>query len=333
MDSTRNLVIAIFLSAGIVLFGTAGYMVIEGWGFLDALYMTVITISTVGYREVHTVSVAGRIFTIFLVISGVGFILYMTGALVQFLVEGRMRTILGRRRLDRKINRLKNHYIICGYGRIGRVVSRRIIRKPLDVVVIEKSPDLVPVMEADGMLYISGDAAHEENLIKAGIDRAKGLIAALATDAQNVFLILTARQLNPELNIIARADRKESKKKLLAAGANVVESPYDVGALSMAQRILRPTVTNFLNLALAHRRKDIQMEEIPVSPASSLVNVMLKDSAIRQNYNLILIAIKRSDGSMLFNPSYETVIRAGETVIAVGEVENLRKLEKELNPE
>jgi len=333
VDSTRNLVIAIFLSAGIVLFGTAGYMVIEGWGFLDALYMTVITISTVGYREVHTVSVPGRIFTIFLVISGVGFILYMTGALVQFLVEGRMRTILGRRRLDRKINRLKNHYIICGYGRIGRVVSRRIIRKPLDVVVIEKSPDLVPVMEADGMLYISGDAAHEENLIKAGIDRAKGLIAALATDAQNVFLILTARQLNPELNIIARADRKESKKKLLAAGANVVESPYDVGALSMAQRILRPTVTNFLNLALAHRRKDIQMEEIPVSPASSLVNVMLKDSAIRQNYNLILIAIKRSDGSMLFNPSYETVIRAGETVIAVGEVENLRKLEKELNPE
>ena len=177
-----------------------------------------------------------------------------------------------------------------------------------------------------------GDAAEEENLIKAGIDRAKGLIAALATDAGNVFLILTARQLNPKLNIIARADKEASKKKLLAAGADTVESPYDVGAHSMAQRVLRPTVTNFLSLAFAHKRTDIQMEEIPVSPDSPLVNVMLKDSNIRQKYNLILIAVKLSDGSMLFNPSFETVITAGETVIAVGELENLKRLEKLLNP-
>jgi len=332
MDSTRHLILSVILSIVVVLIGTAGYMLIEGWGFLDALYMTVITVSTVGYSEVHEISLIGRIFTIFLVVSGVGFTLFVAGALVQFLVEGRMRTILGRRRLDKNIDRLRGHYIICGYGRIGRVVCQRIVKKPIDVVVIEQDPDLIPVLNADTMLYIPGDAADEDNLVRAGIARAKGLIAALATDVQNVFLILTARQLNPDLNIIARADQEESKKKLMAAGADTVESPYDVGAHSMAQRILSPTVTSFLNLALAHGRTDIQMEEIPVSRKSNLVNVMLKDSNIRQNYNLILIAIKQDDGQMRFNPSFETIIRAGETVIAVGELENLRRLEKVLNP-
>jgi len=332
MDSTKNLVVSILFIFVISLVGAAGYMAIEGWGFLDSLYMTVITIATVGYSEVHTMSVTGRVFTIFIVVIGVGFTLYVAGALVQFMVEGRMRTILGRRRLDSQINRLKNHYIIAGYGRIGREVCQRITQNPLDVVIVEKSSDLVPVLDADKVLYISGDAADEDNLQRAGIERAQGLIAALATDVQNVFLILTARQLNPGLTIIARADQQDSKKKLIAAGANIVESPYDVGAHSMAQRILRPTVTSFINLALAHKRKDIQMEEIPVSPKSILANVMLKDSEIRQKYNLILIAIKQLDGNMLFNPSFETIITAGETVIAVGEVDNLQKLEKVLNP-
>jgi len=213
------------------------------------------------------------------------------------------------------------------------VVCQRISKQPIDVVVIEQNPELIPVMDADEVLYIPGDAADEENLLKGGICRAKGLIAALASDVQNVFLILTARQLNPDLNIIARADQEESKTKLIAAGADTEESPYDVGAHSMAQRILRPTVTSFLNLALVHKRTDIQMEEIPVGRKSSLVNVMLKDSNIRQNYNLILIAIKQADGQMRFKPSFETIIKAGETVVAVGELENLRKLETVLNPE
>lgn len=316
----------------IVIFGTAGYIVIEDWEFLDALYMTIITISTVGYSEVHHVSQEGRLFTILLVFFGVGFTLYIAAAVVQFMVEGRIRIILGRRSLEKKIDRMKDHYIVCGYGRIGRVLCRDLKRKPLDLVVIEKSPELIPVMDADGVLYISGDAADEKNLIRAGIKRAKGVIAVLASDADNVFLVLTARQLDPDLLIIARASQEKAKSKLQAAGANTVESPYDIGAASMAQRIIRPTVTSFLDFAFAHKRKDIQMEEIPVSASSSLVNIILKDTGIRQKYNLIIIAIKKLDGSMLFNPSFEATIEAGDTVIAVGEEINLQKLEKILNP-
>lgn len=234
--------------------------------------------------------------------------------------------------MEKKIDRLKDHYIVCGYGRIGRVLCKKLQSRPIDIVVIENDRDLIPVMDEDQMLYISGDASNEINLDKAGIKRAKGLIAALATDTDNVFLVLTARQLSPDLYIIARSSQNESKSKLLAAGANKVESPYDMGAVSMAQRIIRPTVTSFLDLAFAHKRKDIQMEEIPVSPSSSLANVVLKDSGIRQQFNLIIIAIKKSDDSMLFNPSFETVIKGGDTVIAAGEAANLHKLEQILNP-
>ena len=307
-------------------------MMIEGWNFLDALYMTVITLTTVGYGEVHEVSRIGQIYTILLIFIGVAFILFVAGSVVQFMVEGRIRTILGRRSLDKKIDRLKNHYIVCGYGRIGKVLCNQLKRKPIDLVVIDKNRELIPILDDDKVLYLSGDASDEAILHKAGILRAKGLIAVLATDTDNVFLVLTARQLNPDLYIIARASRDDSKLKLQAAGANKVESPYEMGAVSMAQRIIRPTVTNFLNIAFAHKRKDIQMEEIPVNSSSGLINVMLKDSGIRQQFNLIIIAIKKPDGSMLFNPSYETVIEAGDTVIAVGQEGNLQKLENKLNP-
>lgn len=332
MENTKHLITGIIIALCIVLFGTVGYILIEGWEFLDSLYMTIITISTVGFSEVHHISKAGRLFTIVLVFFGVGFTLYIAAAVVQFMVEGRIRIILGRRRLEKKIDRMKNHYIVCGYGRIGRVLCKNLKRKPLDLVVVEKNPELTSVMDADGVLYISGDAADEENLIRAGIKRAKGLVAVLASDADNVFLVLTARQLDPDLLIIARASQEESKSKLRAAGANTVESPYDMGAASMAHRIIRPTVTSFLALAFAHKRKDIQMEEIPVSASSELVNVMLKDTGIRQKYNLIIIAIKKQDNSMLFNPSFEATIEVGDTVIAVGEEVNLLKLEHILNP-
>jgi voltage-gated potassium channel len=332
MGSAKHLIVSVLLTLLIVCFGTAGYMVVEGWEFLDALYMTVITMGTVGYGEVHEISKAGRLFTILLIFFGVGYFVYVAGVVVQFMVEGRMRTILGRRRLDKKIDRLKDHYIICGYGRIGRVLCKNLLRKPLGLVVIEKNREMIPVMDEDKVLYVCGDVSDEANLIKAGIMRAKGLVAVLATDADNVFLVLTARQLNPDLYIVARAGRVESKAKLRAAGANNVESPYEMGAVSMAQRILRPTVTNFLDLAFTYSRKDIQMEEIPVSSSSALSNVMLKDSGIRQQFNLIIIAIKKSDDSMLFNPSFETLIKAGDTVIAVGEEANLKKLEDILNP-
>jgi len=332
LNSSKNLLILIFLSILFVAFGTAGYMWIEKWDLLDAVYMTVITLTTVGFGEVHETSHNGRLFTIFLILFGAGFCLYVAGAFVQFMVEGKIRTILGRKRLDKKIDRLKNHYIVCGYGRIGRVLCNKLReKKHLDVVVIESNADLIPVMDEDDVLYIRENASDETSLIKAGIERAKALIAVLATDTDNVFLVLTARQLNPDIFIMARSGSRESKSKLRTAGANQVESPYDTGATSMANRLLRPTVTNFLDLAFAYKNKDIQMEEIPVDSSSDMANKMLKDSGIRQKYDLIIIAMKKKDGSMLFNPSFETIIEPGDTVIAVGEEQNLLGLEQELS--
>jgi voltage-gated potassium channel len=294
--------------------------------------MTVITLATVGYGEVHEVSQPGRVFTVILIVLGVGFFLYVVGNIIQFLVEGRMRIILGRRKLDKQINEEKDHYIICGYGRIGRVLCRYLRQRNLDVVVIERDWDRVPILDEDDILYVIGEATDEVNLRKAGIDRAKGLVTALGTDAENVFLLLTAKQLNPLLYVVARASQNVTKKTLTAAGANMVVSPYDVGARRMAHAILRPSVIDFLELAFADESTDINIEEIPVSPSSELIETTLKDSGIRQNYNLIILAVKRADGGMLFNPLAETKIEAADTLIAVGEHKNLAELEKILNP-
>ncbi|MGD8243414.1 MAG: potassium channel protein [Desulfobacterales bacterium] len=332
MTSTRHLIISLTLAFIILVIGTFGYMVVEGWSFMDALYMTVITVSTVGFGEVRQVDQVGRIFTIVIVLTGVGFSVYVAGAVVQFMVEGQIRRIMGRRRLDQKLKRLKGHYIICGYGRIGRVLVRKLHRKIANLVVVDNNPDLAAAIAEDGVLFIEGDATEEATLIKAGIERAKGLVSVLATDTDNVFLVLTARQLNSDLDIIARAGDERAKAKLKAAGATTVESPYEMGAMRLAQRILRPKVTSFLDFALSTKRKDILMEELPVSNDSGLANLTLKDSGIRQRYNLIVIAIEKATGEMLFNPSFEALITAGDTLIAVGEEPNLHALAKDLSP-
>jgi voltage-gated potassium channel len=332
MSPPRHFLIIVVLLVFTVTSGTVGFKVIEGWGFMDALYMTIITIATVGYQEIHPLGEAGRIFNMVLIFFGLGTTTYVAASVVQFMVEGRIRAIMGRRRLDRRIDRLNQHYIICGYGRIGRILCQTLRQKPVDLVVIEKSPELAPALEQDKVLYVQGDATSEDVLSRAGIERARGLVAVLANDTDNVFLVLTARQLAPHLMIIARASREESKSKLRAAGANIVESPYEMGAFRLAQRIMRPAVTSFLEFAFSQTRKDIQLEELAVSEGSALAYVSLKDSGIRQKFNLIIIAIKKADGSMLFNPSFETVLVPADTVIALGEVENLDKLEKVLNP-
>ena len=294
--------------------------------------MTVITLATVGYSEVREISQYGRMFTIVLIFLGVGFYLYVVGYLIQFLVEGRIRAILGRKKLEHQINKLRNHFIVCGYGRIGRVLCRYLIQKYIDVVVIERDERRMPTLNTDGVLYLIGEATDESNLIKAGIQRARGLLTVLATDADNVFLVLLAKQRNPHLFTVARAEQNATKRTLYAAGADKVISPYDLGARRMAHAILRPTVIHFLELAFSDDDTDIQLEEFPVTAKSSLAGVALLDSGIRKNLDLIILSIKKADGEMHFNPSADSVLEAGDTVIAVGQHRSMMKLTKLLNP-
>ena len=313
--------------------GVIGYMVIEKWNFLDSVYMTAITVTTAGFMEVHELSSAGRIFTSIILIAGVGYFFYIAGLIIQSVVEGEIQSILGRKRLDKKISKLKNHYIVCGYGRIGRVLSQLIKEETNDIVVVEKGESLVDVLEKDKMHYLKGDASDEEILEKAGIKKASFLIAALGTDTANVFLVLTARQLNPDIYIMARASGTDVKNKLMIAGANRVESPYDTGAISMGLKLLRPSVSSFLDIALSRKSEAIQIEELFVPKSSKYTNVVLKDSGIRQDFNLIIISIKKTSGEMLFNPHFETLIEPGDTVIVMGKALDLKKFAKAINPE
>jgi voltage-gated potassium channel len=297
-------------------------------GFDDAFYMTIITLATVGYGEVHQISDTGRIFTIILIVAGVGYFMYVVGLIVQFLVEDRIRVILGRRKLDKQIAKLKDHYIICGYGRIGRVLARYLTERYLDVVIIEKNADRQAAMDEDGVLYLVGEATDESLLLRAGIRSAKGLITAVATDADNVFLTLIAKQLNPDLFIVARAIQNTAKRTLQAAGAAKVISPYDLGARRMAHAILRPTVIKFLELAFTDESTDIMMEEIRVRSTSSLLNVALKDSGIRQRLDLIILTIKKADGQLIFNPKADTRIETDDTLVVVGQAKSVNQLEK-----
>ncbi|MCG8685297.1 MAG: potassium channel protein [Desulfobacterales bacterium] len=330
MNNILKLEIAVLIAVLIFIGGTLGYMVIEGWDMLDAAYMTSITLSTVGFLEVQEQSDAGRLYTMFLIFTGVGYFLYLGGVVIGSVVEGEIKTLLGRQRLDNKIKKMKDHYIVCGYGRIGRVLCNFIREDTEDIVVVEKSEKLMPVLERDKAHYLIGDASNEEILEKAGIGKARTLVAALATDTANVFLVLTARQLNPDIYIMARASSPKVRKKLIVAGANRVESPYDTGAVSMGLKLLRPTVSNFLDTAVSRKSDAIQIEEAFVPKASEYAGKALKDSGIRQDFNLIIIAIQDAHDHMDFAPHFETLIQPGDTLIVMGKSEDLSSFRQAL---
>jgi voltage-gated potassium channel len=327
MSKTRNIIFAGIMLALVVGIGTAGYMAIEDWGLLDALYMTVITISTVGFGKVHPVSDQGRMLTMIILISGLGVMGYLVGTLTQILVEGQLLRIMGRKKLERQIKALKDHYIICGYGRMGRIVCEEIEKtKPTPMVVIDKESSVTAKIGEDGHLYILGDATEEECLIKAGILSAKALVTALDSDADNLYITLTAKGLNRKLIVLARAGRVGSEKKLLHAGADRVISPHQIGGFRMAQALLRPTVTEFIDFAIHQVDAALGMEEVPVRPNSKLTDVTLVDSGIRKELDLIIVAIKKASGEMLFNPASHTRIQIGDTLIALGHKSSLIKL-------
>ncbi len=330
MKFTTRFILDLFIFSLILIGGCIGYIVIEGWDMLEALYMTVITLTTVGFQEVHPLSRAGKIFTMFLIVSGVGFILYFLSSITGMMIEGTLKDVFGRRKLEKKINQIDGHYIVCGFGRIGRTVSQLLREKPMEVVVIEKDPGCIPLFQEKNILYVLGEATSEEFLLKAGILRAKGLVAAASSDADNVYITLTARGLNPGLFILARAAEESSIIKLTRAGADKVVSPYDIGARSMANTILRPTVIDFIELAMHNRSLDLQMEELMVGKQSEIKDLTLMESAIRKEYDLIVVAIKKGTGEMIFNPSPQAKIQVGDILVALGDRENLNRLEKKL---
>ncbi len=317
----------------IVGIGVVGYMTIEDWPFLDAVYMTAITLSTVGFMEVHKTGDLGKVFTIFLIFTGGGYYIYLVGMISKSIVEGEIKNLLGRQRLDKKIKQLSHHYIVCGYGRIGRVLGGLIREETDNMVVIEQDESREEALQLEKIHHIIGDASDEDVLLRAGIKNADRLVACLGTDAANVFLVLTARQLNPSIYILARADNPSVRKKLLVAGANRVEAPYDIGAESMAMKLLQPSVQSFLDTALSRKNANIQIEELFVPSSSRYTNVALKDSGIRQAFNLIIISIKKESGEMLFNPHFETLIEPHDTVIVMGKRADLKKFEAALKGE
>ncbi|WP_167940962.1 potassium channel family protein [Desulfobaculum xiamenense] len=306
--------------------GVYAYMEIEGWNYLDSFFMVLIALSTVGFEEVHPLSEKGMILTSILILLGVGNFAFLVGSFTQILVEGRLQTVWGRLRVQKAIDGLSNHIIVCGYGRIGSIAVREILREGIPVVSIEKAPDLLAKMEEDDVLYISGDATDDEVLDRAGISRAKALITALSQEADNVYVALTARQINPDLYIVARADHETHISRLERAGADRVMLPHTLGGVRMAQSVLRPTVTSFLELTLSKHELDLNMEELEITERSEFKGKNLIESKLRQRFNIIVISIKKADGKMIFNPSAQTVLEEGDTIVIVGNKENLREL-------
>jgi len=308
--------------------GTTGYMVIEGWGAWDAFYMTVTTVATVGFREVHPLSMAGQVFTVLLIVSGVGTAFYTATLLATTIVEGGLQRRFERRRITFMLQQLRDHFILCGYGRIGSMIADELDRQRVPFVIIERDPARVRAVIDRGWIAMEADASQEEVLTRAGIHHARGLIAAVGTDAENVYTVLTARVMRPDLFIIARVESDDAEHKLRRAGADRVISPYHIGAAHMVQTALRPAVVDFVQLATSSGHLELSMEQVRVPQPSALVGKSLVESGIRQKFGVIIVAIKRADSAMEFNPPPEAVIRGGDELVVLGGPESVKALEE-----
>ncbi len=325
---TRHVVLVLSLLMILLATGTIGYRLIENWNWLDCLYMTIITTSTVGYREIGPLTQTGKIFTMGLILYSIIMVAYVVGYFTKLLVESEIFLFFGRKKLERHIQNLKDHTIICGFGRIGSFICNELHQAKKSFVVIENDPKIIPDLENHAYLFIKGDATNDDVLIQAGIRRAKALVASVETDANNLFITLTARGLNPDLFILSRAGDESTEKKLLLAGATKVVSPYKMGALRMANILLRPAVVDFAETVFQKRGLLLRIEELILSSTSDLVKKTLRESRLRERFGIIVVAIKRPSKKMLFNPSPDEVLHAGDILVTLGTPNDLERLEK-----
>jgi voltage-gated potassium channel len=329
MTRRSPLLNALLAILALTVLGTGGYMWIVGMGPLDALYMTVITLSTVGYREVRDLGPAGQIFTIALILSGLGIVFYSLTVIARDILEGELQRTYGRRKVERQIEHLSDHYLVCGFGRMGFVVCKELATKPVPFVVIERDPEMIARAEQEQYLCIQGDATEDQFLLRAGIKRARGLVAALSSDSDNVYVVLTARELNQNIAIVARAEDERSEGRLMHAGATRVVMPYVIGGHRMANALLRPGVLDVFDLATHSRSVELRIEEVLVPPTTLGGGVPLKDSGLREKFGVIVIAIKKPSGDMVFEPTSTERIEPGDRLIVMGESSQLRELENQ----
>ncbi len=324
----RRVVLALGILATVLLVGTVGYVIIGGWSLLDALYMTVITVGTVGYSEVRELSDAGRVFTMLLIFAGFGAMVFFLGTMIDFVVEGHLKGLVEGRRMQHAIETLKGHDIVVGLGRVGSVVARTLAERGSDFVVVDIDKDAIVDAYAKGWLVVEGDATEEEVLLKAGVDRARSLVTALDTDADNLFVTFTSRSLNPDLFIVARSTHEKSEPKIKKAGANRVITPNEIGGRRMAAMVTSPVIADFLDLVTHGEEVEFRLQEIELAPDSPFVGMSIREARVRDKTGVFILAIQDSSGSVNTNPSSDTVLNAGDRLVALGTESQLKALSR-----
>ena len=323
----RRLLVPVAVVAALLVLGTVGYQLVEGWGWFDALYMTAITITTVGFLEVHPMGAGGRVFTMVLALGGVFTAFYAAAEFIRAVVTGEIRTVLGRQRMESRLEKLSGHFVVCGLGRMGRLVAEEFSSAGLPFVVIDREPKVLEGFDIPHGIPLVGDATADDVLRRAGVERARALVTAAASDADNLFITMSARLINERLFIVARAESEGADVKLRRAGASRVVSPYNIGGHRVAQAVLRPNAMDFIELATRAGHLELQIEEIEVRAGSALVGRALKASPIRSELGIIIVAIKKPGGKMAFNPSPDTTLEAGDLLITLGHRQQLDRLE------
>jgi voltage-gated potassium channel len=331
-DALKQFRLALISLVALLVLGTTGYHVLQGWSWLDSVYMTVNVLATVGIKEVRPLDATGQVFTTVLIMFGVAVVFWAAASLIEAVISEQMWHALQRKRMNNRISKMRDHYIVCGFGRMGQQIVRDLQNEGVPHVVIEQNPEQLPKLNAQEIPYVEGNASDDKALEAAGIERAKGLITVAPTDEDNVFITLSARALNPDLFIMARSIMVENENKLRVAGADRVMSPYVLGGRRMATAVLRPNVLDFLELAMHTEDTRVVIEELPVLPGSSLLGTHIGDSAIKKKTGAAVIAIKKQSGKMIANPPDEEVMAEGDVLIVLGTPEQLQDVETTVCP-